>query len=68
MTFVIVTVVTACSGNAKEKKGDLGGLKTKLEKLKKEKASMDADIRKLEEQIAEADRLAGLGSETIGGT
>lgn len=54
VVFITATLV-ACGGDAKEKKGDISDMKAKLEKLKKEKNSMDADIRKLEEQIAKAD-------------
>ncbi len=48
-------VLAACGGGAKDKKGSLSDLKSKLEKLKKEKSTLDADIRKIEEQIAKAD-------------
>lgn len=48
-------VLAACGGGAKEKKGNLGDLKSRLEKLKKEKSTLDADIRKIEEEIAKAD-------------
>lgn len=48
-------VFVACGAGAKEKKGDISDMKAQLEKLKKEKNAMDADIRKLEEQIAKAD-------------
>lgn len=54
VVFITATLV-ACGGDAKEKKGDAGDMKVKLEKLKKEKSTLDADIRKLEEQIAKAD-------------
>ena len=43
------------AAGAKDKKGETGDLKVKLEKLKKEKNELDAEIRKLEEQIAKAD-------------
>ena len=57
MIIMIATTVfvTACSTGAKDKKGDLGDMKVKLEKLKKEKNDNEADILKLEEQIAKAD-------------
>jgi hypothetical protein len=48
-------VLAACGKGAKDKKGDPGDMKAKLEKLKKEKNALDADIRKLEDQIAKAD-------------
>ena len=58
--FVLLIITSAvvfagCGTGAKEKKGDIGDMKAKLEKLRKEKNSLDADIRKLEEQIAKAD-------------
>lgn len=54
VVFISATLV-ACGGDAKEKKGDAGDMKVKLEKLKKEKSTLDVDIRKLEEQIAKVD-------------
>jgi membrane fusion protein (multidrug efflux system) len=56
LTVTVVTLIIAgCNSGAKDKKGDTGDLKVKLEKLKKEKYKLDADIRQLEEQIAKAD-------------
>ena len=56
MIVMIATTlfITACGGS-KDKKGSLGDLKVKLEKLKKEKNDKDAGIHKLEEEIAKAD-------------
>ena len=55
----IITVgLVACGSSAKDKKGDTGDLKVELEKLKKQKNTLDADIRKLEDQIAKADPAA----------
>ncbi len=48
-------ILAACGGGAKDKKGDLGDLKTRLEKLKKQKSELDADIKKVEDEIAKAD-------------
>ena len=48
-------VLAACGGGAKEKKGNLGDLKSRLEKLKKQKSELDADIKKVEDEIAKAD-------------
>lgn len=48
-------VLAACGGGVKDKKGNLGDLKTRLEKLKKQKSDLDADIKKVEEEIAKAD-------------
>jgi RND family efflux transporter MFP subunit len=56
ISFVAILVVSlaACGGSAKDEKGKTGDMKVKLEKLKKEKSSMDADIRKLEDEISRA--------------
>lgn len=48
-------VLAACGSGAKEKKGNLGDLKSRLEKLKKQKSELDADIKKVEDEIAKAD-------------
>ena len=68
--FVLLVIASAvvfagCGAGAKEKKGDISDMKAKLEKLKKEKNSMDADIRKLEEQIAKADPKAAQQVEKL---
>ena len=55
LVTILVAVMAACGGGAKEKNGNLGDLKVQLEKLKKEKSKLDADIKKVEEQIAKAD-------------
>ncbi len=55
---VLITVIVAACGGAKEEKGQLGDLKVKLEKLKKDKSNLESDIRKIEEQIAKADPAA----------
>ncbi|MBL0068883.1 MAG: efflux RND transporter periplasmic adaptor subunit [Chitinophagaceae bacterium] len=52
---IIAVTLVACGAGAKDKKGDIGDMKVKLEKLKKEKNEIDADIRKLEDQITKAD-------------
>ncbi|MBK6382186.1 MAG: efflux RND transporter periplasmic adaptor subunit [Chitinophagaceae bacterium] len=52
---IIAVSLVACGAGAKDKKGDIGDMKVKLEKLKKEKNEIDADIRKLEDQISKAD-------------
>ena len=48
-------IIAGCNSSAKDKKGDTTDMKVKLEKLKKEKNKLDADMRKLEDQIAKAD-------------
>jgi membrane fusion protein, multidrug efflux system len=57
-TAIIAVSLVACGAGAKDKKGDAGDLKAKLEKLKKEKNTLDADIRKLEDELAKADPTA----------
>jgi RND family efflux transporter MFP subunit len=52
---IITAALTACGSGAKDKKGDLGDLKVKLEKLKKDKNGLDEQIRQVEAQIAKAD-------------
>lgn len=51
----VVLLVAACGSSSKEKKGEAGDLKVKLEKLKKEKNGLDLQIRQVEEQLAKAD-------------
>ena len=56
ITALVVISLAACGSNAaKDKKGELGDLKVKLEKLKEEKKGLDVQIRQVEEQIAKAD-------------
>jgi membrane fusion protein, multidrug efflux system len=52
---IIAVSLVSCGAGAKDKKGDISDLKAKLEKLKKEKSTLDGDIRKLEDQIVKAD-------------
>jgi len=52
----LVLLLAACNGKAaKDKKAEIGDLKVKLEKLKKEKNGLDVQIRQVEEQLAKAD-------------
>ena len=51
----LVALLAACGSSSKEKKGEAADLKVKLEKLKKEKNGLDAQIRQVEEQLAKAD-------------
>lgn len=55
LTVFVAASLVACGAGAKDKKGAATDLKVKLEKLKKEKNSLDADIRKLEDEILKAD-------------
>jgi RND family efflux transporter MFP subunit len=47
--------LASCGAKTKDEQGKVTDLKVKLEKLKKKKNDLDADIRKLEDQIAKAD-------------
>lgn len=55
LAATIMLLLAACGSSSKEKKGEAGDLKVKLEKLKKEKNGLDAQIRQVEEQLAKAD-------------
>ena len=47
--------IAACSGGAKDAKGDLNDKKVKLEKLKTEKTKIETEIQTLQQEIAKAD-------------
>jgi RND family efflux transporter MFP subunit len=51
----LMLMLAACGNSNKEKSADTGELKKKLEKLKKDKSGLDAQIRQVEEQLAKAD-------------
>jgi RND family efflux transporter MFP subunit len=62
----LLLLIAACGGEAaKDKKGKLGDLKVELEKKKKEKGGIDAEIRKLEEEIAKADPNASVAQKLV---
>ena len=54
-TMIITASLVACGSATKDKKGELGDMKVKLEKLKKEKNGLDEQIRQLEDKIGKAD-------------
>lgn len=56
---------TACNKSTKVKKSETTELKVKLEKLKKEKSSIEAEIRSLEMQIAKADPKSAQGVQKL---
>jgi membrane fusion protein, multidrug efflux system len=69
----LVLLITACGSSTKDKKGEAADLKVKLEKLKKEKTGLDAQIRQVEEQLAKADpssvqaqKLVSVDTVTVG--
>ena len=53
--FAVLIMISSCGGGAKDKKGNLGDMKVNLEKLKKEKSTLDQKIRDLETQINKED-------------
>lgn len=65
-TAVVLTVtLAACGGSAKEDKGKLSDLRIELEKLKKQKSVLDADIKNVEDQIAKLDTNAAKQVKTL---
>lgn len=52
---VLILSLAGCGAGAKDNKADVSDLKTKLEKLKKQKNDMDAEIRDIESKIQQAD-------------
>jgi RND family efflux transporter MFP subunit len=48
-------IIAACSGGAKDAKGDLNDKKVKLEKLKTEKTKIETEIQTLQQEIAKID-------------
>jgi membrane fusion protein, multidrug efflux system len=62
----LLVVLAACNGSAaKDKKAEIGDLKAKLEKLKKEKNGLDVQIRQVEEQLAKADPTSAQAQKLI---
>jgi RND family efflux transporter MFP subunit len=61
-TILIIAsvIITACGQGAKEEKGELTDLKVKLEELKKQRTTIDADIQRVETQIAKLDTNAAV--------
>jgi membrane fusion protein, multidrug efflux system len=56
LAALVISLLAACNGNAaKDPKEEIGNLKAKLEKLKKEKNGLDVQIRQVEEQLVKAD-------------
>jgi len=54
ITAIVLGSLVACSTGANEKKGD-GDKKAQLEKLRNDKTKLEADIKKLEDEIAKSD-------------
>ena len=55
LALSLVFLLAACGNSNKDGSAAVGDLKKKLEKLKKEKSGLDAQIRQVEEQLAKAD-------------
>lgn len=63
--FIALSAI-ACGKSTKVKKSETTDLKIKLEKLKKEKNSLDADIRKIEQQLLKADPKSSTAQKLVG--
>src|SRR3569832_605285 len=55
LIILAAVLFVACGKGAKDKKGDIGDLKVKLEKLKKKKNKLETDIRTAEAELAKFD-------------
>ncbi len=55
LALSLVFLLAACGNSNKDESAAVGDLKKKLEKLKKDKSGLDAQIRQVEEQLAKAD-------------
>jgi RND family efflux transporter MFP subunit len=60
IAIVGLLLAYGCGQGAKEEKGELTDLKVKLEELKKQRTTIDADIQNVEAQIAKLDTNAAL--------
>ena len=45
----LALLLAACGSSVKEKKAEIGDLKAKLEKLKKQKSGLDVQVRQVED-------------------
>ena len=61
----LVLLMTACGSSTKDKNGEARDLKVKLEKLKKEKNGLDAQIRQVEEQLEKVDSSASKAQKLV---
>jgi membrane fusion protein (multidrug efflux system) len=61
--YTLAITMAACGASKKEKDGALNDKKAKLEKLKKQQADLNADIKKLELDIAKTDTANGNGEK-----
>jgi RND family efflux transporter MFP subunit len=55
----------ACNKSTKVKKSETTELRVKLEKLKKDKSSIEAEIRKVEDQLVKADPKGSVGARKL---
>lgn len=62
----LVLLLASCGSSSKDDKAAVGDLKVKLEKLKKEKSGLDAQIRQVEEQLAKADPSSVQSQKLVG--
>ncbi len=66
LTTSFVLLIASCGSSSKDEKAEVGDLKVKLEKLKKEKNGLDAQIRQVEEQLAKADPSSVQAQKLVG--
>ncbi|MBK5269559.1 MAG: efflux RND transporter periplasmic adaptor subunit [Bacteroidia bacterium] len=66
LIIFIAVAISSCGSGAKGKKGSLGDMKVELEKKKKEKNALEADIHALEEKIAKEDPNAANTAKLVG--
>src|SRR5690349_1943357 len=66
LSIIASVIFLSCGGSgAKDKKGNLGDLKVKEEKLKKDKSKIEAELRKVEAEIAKLDTNAAIATKLV---
>ena len=68
LLLLLPVLLIACGGGAKKNKGSVGDLKTELEKLRKQKTELEAEMRTIEDRIAQADPTAAQQAKKTVGT
>ncbi len=54
-SLTLAILLTACGAGAKDGKSEANDIKAQIEKIKKEKGGLDAELKSLEEKLAKAD-------------
>ncbi len=63
--LLAVVVLSSCGGHAKKDESQAGELKSKLEKLQKDKAKLEDEIKKVQDQLAKADPSTALATAKL---